>query len=61
MGSLCSTIYDDIADPSEGQFMWQPKNGKRVNYYRKSKIYKRNSMFKDDTIKEETLKDLDRY
>jgi hypothetical protein len=44
MGSLCSTIYDDIADPSEGQFMWQPKNGKRVNYYRKSKIYKRNSV-----------------
>lgn len=60
MGSLCSTIYDDIADPSEGQFMWQPKNGKRVIYYRKSKMYKRNRMFKDDTIKEETIKDLDR-
>ena len=60
MGSLCSTIYDDIADPSEGQFMWQPKNGKRVIYYRKNKMYKRNRIFKDDTIKEETIKDLGR-
>ena len=35
MGSICSTIYDDIPDPSEGQFMWQPKNGKKIIYYSK--------------------------
>ena len=58
MGSICSTIYDDIADPSEGQFMWQPKNGKKIRYNTKSKMYRRRMMYKDDFIKEETLKDL---
>ena len=32
MGSSCSTIYDDIPDPSEGQLMWRPKNGKKIRY-----------------------------
>jgi len=35
MGSLCSTIYDDVSDPSEGQFMYQPRNGKKITYYSK--------------------------
>ena len=52
MGSICSTIYDNIPDPSEGQFMWQPKNGKKITYYskrqeklRKKEEYEKNKKF----------------
>ena len=58
MGSICSTISSYIADPSEGQFMWQQKNVKKIRYNTKSKMYRRRMMYKDDFIKEETLKDL---
>ena len=61
MGSICSTIYDDIADPSEGQFMWQPKNGKKVIYYRKNKTHRRNRVYEGDTIKVGTLNDIKQY
>lgn len=57
MGSLCSTIYDDVADPSEGQFMYQPKNGKKIEYY--SKREEQNRINEQSSEREEQFRKIE--